>query len=149
MDNEKMEFQPTIYDVYARTDNKGRVTKIFSSCFEQPKLDDFLIKSGSGDEYVHVGYYNIYNEDSTYKYKIEDWQLKERTLEERQEDLRGSNISSEIDALKKKLADTDYQAIKYSEGLISEEEYADMRSQRIAWRDEINRLEAERASLIE
>lgn len=42
--------------------------------------------------------------------------------------------------LKKKLEQTDYQAIKYAEGLISEEDYAPIKAQRQAWRDEINNL---------
>lgn len=45
--------------------------------------------------------------------------------------------------LKEQLKQTDYQAIKYMEGLISEEDYAPIKSQRQAWRDEINQLEAE------
>ena len=48
-----------------------------------------------------------------------------------------------IEELKKNLANTDYQAIKHSEGLITEEEYAPIKAQRQAWRDEINRLEEE------
>lgn len=36
---------------------------------------------------------------------------------------------------------TDYQAIKHSEGLISDEDYAPIKAQRQAWRDEINELE--------
>lgn len=48
----------------------------------------------------------------------------------------------EIAELKAKLAETDYQAIKYAEGLLTAEEYAEMRAQRQAWRDRINELEA-------
>ena len=48
----------------------------------------------------------------------------------------------EIVELKNKLAETDYQAIKYAEGFLGEEEYADMKGQRQAWRDRINELEA-------
>lgn len=48
----------------------------------------------------------------------------------------------EIAELKKKLAATDYQAIKYAEGFFTDEEYAEMRAQRQAWRDRINELEA-------
>lgn len=47
----------------------------------------------------------------------------------------------EIIDLKGKLRDTDYQAIKYAEGQISEEEYAEIKAQRQAWRDRINELE--------
>lgn len=39
------------------------------------------------------------------------------------------------------LANTDYQAIKYAEGQIDPVEYAPIKAQRQAWRDEINILE--------
>ena len=48
----------------------------------------------------------------------------------------------EIFDLKDKLYLTDYQAIKYAEGFLTEEEYADMKAQRQAWRERINELEA-------
>ena len=48
-----------------------------------------------------------------------------------------------IQQLKKKLLQTDYQAIKYGEGALTEEEYAPIKAQRQAWRDEINALENE------
>lgn len=43
--------------------------------------------------------------------------------------------------LKQKLAETDYQAIKYAEGELPYAEYEPMRKQRREWRAEINRLE--------
>ena len=49
---------------------------------------------------------------------------------------------AEITALKQKLSDTDYIAIKIAEGVSTWEEYPEMKVQRQAWRDEINRLEA-------
>ena len=48
-----------------------------------------------------------------------------------------------IQQLKRKLLQTDYQAIKYAEGALTEEEYAPIKAQRQVWRDEINALEAE------
>ncbi len=54
---------------------------------------------------------------------------------------------SKILVLKKQLADTDYQAIKYAEGLLTEEEYAPIKAQRQAWRDQINQLEAKNESV--
>jgi hypothetical protein len=48
-----------------------------------------------------------------------------------------------IEELKHRLEETDYKAIKYAEGLISEEEYADTKALRQSWRDEINELEKE------
>lgn len=48
-----------------------------------------------------------------------------------------------ITELKQKLAETDYKAIKFAEGQLSTEDYAETKAQRQAWRDEINRLEVE------
>ncbi len=48
-----------------------------------------------------------------------------------------------LNALRQALAGTDYKAAKYAEGWYTDEEYAPIKAQRQAWRDEINRLEAE------
>lgn len=48
-----------------------------------------------------------------------------------------------INQLKAYLNSTDYQAIKYSDGAITEEDYAPIREQRKAARAEINAIEAE------
>lgn len=49
--------------------------------------------------------------------------------------------TEEIEQCKAQLSATDYQAIKHSEGLISEEDYAPIKAQRQALRDRINALE--------
>ena len=48
-----------------------------------------------------------------------------------------------IAALKQRLIESDYRAIKYAEGLYTEEEYQPYKEQRKQWRDEINQLEQE------
>lgn len=47
----------------------------------------------------------------------------------------------EVANLKSKLAATDYQAIKYAEGLITPEKYAEIKERRQTWRNRINELE--------
>lgn len=47
----------------------------------------------------------------------------------------------EITQLKKQLSDSDYKAIKHAEGLISEEDYSKIKSERQGYRDRINYLE--------
>lgn len=47
----------------------------------------------------------------------------------------------EIAKLKDKLTKTDYQAIKYAEGQLTEQEYAPIKAQRQSWRVQINKLE--------
>lgn len=49
--------------------------------------------------------------------------------------------NTEIDLLKNLLFTTDYQAIKYAEGILSLDEYLPMKQQRQEWRRRINELE--------
>ena len=56
-------------------------------------------------------------------------------------------LMSQIRGYQLLLNDSDYKAIKHSEGLISEEEYAETKAMRQQYRDEINKLEEEIASL--
>ena len=51
--------------------------------------------------------------------------------------------NNRIIELKQKLQETDYKAIKYAEGELSLEEYAETKAQRRAWREEINKLKEE------
>ena len=52
-------------------------------------------------------------------------------------------IMGEINLLKTQLAESDYKAIKYAEGWISETEYSEIKAERQAMRDRINELEAQ------
>ena len=58
-----------------------------------------------------------------------------------EQDLLKDQYRLEITQLKKQLSDTDYKAIKYAEGQISEDEYASVRAERQGYRDRINYLE--------
>ena len=53
------------------------------------------------------------------------------------------HASLKILALKEELKKTDYKAIKYSEGWLTDEEYAETKAERQRIREEINRLEQE------
>jgi hypothetical protein len=65
------------------------------------------------------------------------WYVKGYAPAKPEEEVKAERIAE----LKKLLSDTDYKAIKYAEGLISEEEYVETKAQRQAWRDEINELQ--------
>ena len=52
-------------------------------------------------------------------------------------DLRKNKIFK----LKQQLLKTDYKIHKYTEGVLTEEEFIRVKKERQAWRDEINRLE--------
>lgn len=78
MSEEMMEEQPEVFQVYARPNEKGEVIKIFSTCFFQPQEGDVLLKEGSGDEFAHVSYYKIYDENGFLNYIIQDGALVDR-----------------------------------------------------------------------
>lgn len=50
---------------------------------------------------------------------------------------------NQINVLKSKLKATDYKAIKYAEGCLSEEEYAPIKAYRQELRDKINELQSQ------
>lgn len=62
---------------------------------------------------------------------------------------RAEQINSEITALKQLLTNSDYKTLKYSEGLISDIEYAETKVYRENLRAQINQLEEELATLNE
>ncbi len=60
-----------------------------------------------------------------------------------EEEIARKEKLARIAELKRLLAASDYEAIKYAEGWFTEQEYAPYKAQRQAYRDEINELEAE------
>ena len=54
-----------------------------------------------------------------------------------------ASINQQIKELQSKLSATDYQAIKYSEGWITEKDYTEIKANRQSWRDAINQLQAQ------
>lgn len=56
--------------------------------------------------------------------------------------LRREDYTMEISALKEQLKESDYMAIKFAEGVLSENEYSQTREKRKAIRHRINTLEA-------
>ena len=75
--------------------------------------------------------------------KYVDGKYVEMTKEEIEAMNVEPSVELEIQELKDKLKNSDYQAIKYAEGWLSEEEYAPVKAKRQQWRDRINELEQE------
>ena len=60
-----------------------------------------------------------------------------------QEEIAKEQEEQKIARLKQELADTDYEAIKYSEGWFTDEEYAPIKAKREALREQIRKLESD------
>ena len=54
-----------------------------------------------------------------------------------------ASINQQIRELQGKLSATDYQALKYSEGWITEKDYTEIKANRQSWRDAINQLQTQ------
>lgn len=58
-----------------------------------------------------------------------------------------AQLKLQVEALKYELQKTDYKLFKFLEGLLPEAEWLEIKAKRQAYRDEINRLEAELSTL--
>lgn len=98
----------------------------------------------SAEHAYSLGYFdNQISKDDVKVSDVNNWHyLKSKCPMKTEEDLLKDQYRLEITQLKKALSDTDYKAIKYAEGQISESEYAPVRSERQGYRDRINELEA-------
>ena len=67
------------------------------------------------------------------------WYTEEELEEKRIQDEK----NRQIEHYKELLAQSDYQAIKYAEGWLTEEEYAPIKALRQSYREAINELEGE------
>lgn len=72
---------------------------------------------------------------------MDDYTIEYKTEQEIK--AHNQEIENKIAEYKQRLADSDYKAIKYAEGLLSVEEYEPIKLQRQEWRDKINELEEE------
>lgn len=81
--------------------------------------------------------------EDTQQSDINGWTYRKELCPMKTEaDLLKDQYRLEITQLKKQLSDSDYKAIKFAEGQISESEYASVRAERQGYRDRINELEA-------
>ena len=63
------------------------------------------------------------------------------------ENNRRDFLEMEIRSFQQLLTNTDYKAIKYAEGAITEEEFAETKAKRQHWRDMINEYQEELAEI--
>ena len=125
--------------IYARVNENGIVVDIFSEAFKTPTENDVCIDETNTDN-TGEQRYEVYDINGIANYAIVNGSLVER---DKSAELAKTRNVERIAELKCKLSETDYQAIKYAEGLISETDYAPIKAQRQVWRDEINALESE------
>lgn len=83
--NQEFDFVMPTNKIYARPNDEGVVTKLFSSVFYTPEDGDILIEEGNEDYHAHVHLkYSLFTEDEprVYQYKIVNNRMLKRTNEE-------------------------------------------------------------------
>ena len=73
------------YGVYAKINSENFVTRVYSTCFEEKSEEDILIKEGTGDEFVHVGYYQIMDENNLFNYMFDGENVVSVTDEQKEQ----------------------------------------------------------------
>lgn len=103
----------------------------------------YFYKTSNGKGYLAD--YVPHKEEGLVEITKEEWDAHLASLhhEPTAAELAKREKRSRIAFLKRELARTDYEAIKYSEGEMSAEDYESYKVQRRAWRAEINQLEGE------
>lgn len=138
------------YQVYVRTDERGRIVEVNSSAWLTDTTGWTQIDEGSEwPKYPHAqGNYfpqTIYTEDGIPRYGLEDGEAAERSTAELAADRALTRRLVRIAECKAQLEATDYRIIKCAEyalaGLEAPYDLAALHAERQALRDEINELE--------
>lgn len=137
--------------VYIKVDEQGRIVRCEGEYTLPSDLTDWiLIEEGSPCDRLNLAqshYFDggLYTMDGIPRYRWDGSAAVLRTDKELEAELRSiqwkAEVESKVRVLKQKLSDTDYQAIKFSEGWFTEGEFAPMKAYRQSLRDKINELE--------
>ena len=125
-------------------DNAPENVYFYDVMLENGQLKNFSLSA----EYAYKRGWDIENNyisiEDTQQSDINGWTYrKDKCPHKTQEMIDRENAIQEISRLKKQLSDTDYKAIKFAEGILTEEEYAPDKLQRAYWRQRINLIQQE------
>ena len=129
-------------EVYIQVNNNNYIINIDSDEFITDFTNWIKIDEGIGDKYRLAQQHYLdrpLSFDGNYNYKYINGEIVEVDITSF---IRRKEIMNEINIYKQKLNETDYKAIKYAEGVLTED-YEPIKQQRQQWRDKINELESE------
>lgn len=107
------------------------------TCYYYKKGDNFIVTKSPLDEPLPTGFTKITK--AAYERHLAQMKAQSDAFKKSDSYIKAKEIAQ----LKNQLLATDYKAIKYAEGAISEEDYAPVKAQRQQWRDRINELESD------
>lgn len=122
-------------------DNAPANTIYYERIYDDGHLGSF---TESAELACALGWFNNrIDKDTIQQSDINGWTyIKEQCPMKSDKDIQKEEYIAEIQTLKKQLADTDYKALKFAEGVMADEDYQATGIQRQAWRRRINELEA-------
>lgn len=103
----------------------------------------YYYKSKKGNAYFNLKSPKYDGDENYIAITEEEWNAHNAVSEPTAEQKARAEKLRQIASLKAQLAQSDYKAIKYAEGWISEEDYAPIKAERQTLRDQINELEQE------
>lgn len=105
-EEEPVSYTPDVieYSVYARIDKDNKVVSVFSDCFAQPEDTDIFVKRGSGDEFVHVGYYQLLTSEFAHRYKAVEGEIVKCTEEEIAEEIANKKATQTKPTIEESIA---------------------------------------------
>lgn len=95
-------------------------------------LDDKQVINPTAEQYSAAGYFPVQVEQPHTDYLPDTNEFSEPLEVEEDGNVE---VEQQIEEFKQRLADTDYKAIKFAEGWISDEDYATIKAKRQGWRD--------------
>lgn len=113
------------YEVLREYPNGGKDVKWI---IDTPRI----IAKEAQDKEIPIKVYKLYT-----KSELDDIELlnaKKEAIEAK------TKLENELKVYEKNLSDTDYKAIKYAEGWITEEEYSTIKAERQSYRDKVNEI---------
>ena len=126
--------------IYSKSNNKFEISQFVVTTEQHKKI---AIDNG----YVEItdeDYEKLVNHEICWENGVlVPYTKTAQEIADEQKQVKVDEINARIKELKLNLAKTDYKAIKFAEGVITEEEYDDTKLKRTAWREEINALENE------
>lgn len=115
-------------------------TIFYEKIYEDGHLGSF---TESAEMAYKMGWYeNRISKDDVQQSDINGWTYRKEVCPMKSEQAKQIELwNREIFELKEELSRTDYKAIKYAEGVLTDEEYQETGIQRQVWRKRINELE--------
>lgn len=120
------------YAICAKVNDASKVIEVYSTFFKEKETDDFVVKEGYGQEYIHC-HYAILDNKMCHNYKLADGKIVETTEEEKAHELKSMRQvpKTEIEMVQDAVEGNQADIYTLSEKLLSTETELTAKSQEL------------------